>query len=83
LQFTVETLKTPFTLVPSGSVDDLRAHNLEARKAHPEGESELYPRWQQSQYMQSMFSTQHGSLDNQRYPGITWTSLAGAIGPHT
>lgn len=81
LRFTVECLHAPFTLVPLGSLDELRAHNLAARHANPEGENELYPRWQQSQYLQSMFSTRHESLDNDRYEGLKWTSLAEAVRP--
>lgn len=81
--FTNDDLKTPFELVSFGSVDDLRAFNHRERAAHPEGERELYPSWQQSQYMQSMLTAHHESLDNGRYPDITWTSrqnvLKGAV----
>ena len=70
---------TAFELVRLGSLEDLRAYNKRERAAHPEGEHELFPRWQQSQYMQSMFSTQHESLDNERYPGLTWTKLEDVV----
>jgi uncharacterized protein YbjT (DUF2867 family) len=75
VKFTQETLHTPFDLVRLGSLDDLGAYNKRERAAHPEGENELYASWQQSQYMHSMFSTQHKALDNARYPGIKWTTL--------
>lgn len=79
--FTEEVLKTPFPLVLLGSRDDLSAYNKRERAAHPEGENELYPNWQQSQYMHSMFSAHHESLDNQRYSDIEWTPLHDLIKP--
>jgi nucleoside-diphosphate-sugar epimerase len=77
--FTAKVLGTPYELVNMGSVEDLRQQNKAARAAHPEGENELYAKWQQSQYMQSMFSATHPKLDNTRYPEIAWTSMAEAI----
>ncbi len=69
-----EIKKTEFKLVPMGSLDALSAYNKKERAAHPEGENELYPNWQGSQYMHSMFSAHHDQLDNNRYPDVTWTS---------
>jgi NAD(P)-dependent dehydrogenase (short-subunit alcohol dehydrogenase family) len=63
-----------FKLIPMGSVEDLSAHNKKARAENPEGENELYPKWQGSQYMHSMFTAQNLPLDNNRYEGLTWTS---------
>ncbi len=80
VKFTGETLKTPFTLARIGSLEDLGVYNKRERAAHPEGENELYAGWQQSQYMQSMFSAHHQSLDNARYPDVVWTKLQDAIG---
>lgn len=77
--FANDDLKTPFELVHLGSLDDLRAFNHRERAAHPEGERELYPAWQQSQYMQSMLSAHHESLDNARYPDVTWTTLQNVL----
>ena len=79
--FTADVLKTPFALVRMGSLDDLTAYNQRERAAHPEGEAELYPRWQQSQYILSMLSTHHASLDNGRYPDLTWATLRDLITP--
>lgn len=70
-----ETMKEPFTLVRLGSRDDLAAYNKRERAAHPEGEREVYPNWQRSQYIQSMFSVQNEPLDNGRYPDIQWTNV--------
>lgn len=70
-----EITKTPFALVRMGSRDELAAHNVRERAAHPDGEAELYPAWQQSQYMHSMFTAQLSPLDNARYPSVRWTSV--------
>ena len=78
-KFTEETLKTPFALKKLGTRDDLGAHNKSERVAHPEGEAELYPSWQQGQYLHGMFSTHHESLDNGRYPDLKWTKLQDLI----
>lgn len=69
-----EVKKTEFKLIPMGSLEELSAKNKIARAANPEGENELYPRWQSSQYMHSMFSVRNEVLDNERYPEIVWTS---------
>jgi len=64
-----------FTLVNMGSLVGLAEYNRRERAANPDGEQQLYPRWQQGQYMQSMFSTLNDPLDNDRYTGIQWTSV--------
>ena len=64
-----------FHLLRLGSREELAARNRELRTAHPEGEREIYPVWQQGQYMQSMFATRHVALDNRRYPHIVPTPL--------
>ncbi|OUJ74666.1 NmrA family NAD(P)-binding protein [Hymenobacter crusticola] len=66
--------KTPFELVRLGSRDELGLRIQQARAAHPEGEQELYPVWQQMQYMLSMMSVQNEPLDNGRYPQLAWKS---------
>ena len=40
------------------------------------GEKELYPAWQGMQYMRNMFDggAKLEPLDNDRYPGIRWTT---------
>ena len=82
-KFASDDLKAAFELVRLGSVDDLRALNHRERSAHPEGERELYPLWQQSQYMQSMVSAHHEQLDNARYPDLPWASLQNVLGTIT
>lgn len=75
-EFTDEVLKTPFKLVRLGSLDELRQRNDQERAAHPEGEDEVCPAWQKAQYEHTMFSKHHDALENDRYSGLTWTSLA-------
>jgi uncharacterized protein YbjT (DUF2867 family) len=70
-----EVMHEPFELVRLGDLENLAAYNQRERAAHPEGEQEVYPRWQQSQYMQSMFTVQNETLDNDRYPDMHWTSI--------
>jgi len=66
--------KTPFELVRLGGRNELASHIQHARAAYPEGEQELYPAWQQMQYMLSMISVQNEPLDNGRYPQLSWKS---------
>jgi nucleoside-diphosphate-sugar epimerase len=77
--FTAENFGKPFELVRQGSLEDLRSYNKRERAAYPQGENELYAKWQQSQYIQSMFSTNHSSHDNDRYPEIKWKKLSDLI----
>ena len=44
------------------------------RADNPEGENQIYSKWQSGQYMYGMMTTQHESLDNARYPALQWTS---------
>lgn len=80
-KFTVEVLGTPFELVSLGTREQLAEANKRERTAHPEGENELYAGWQQTQYLQSMFSTHHESLDNERYSNLAWTTLQEILKP--
>ncbi|MEY4934626.1 MAG: hypothetical protein RIS64_985 [Bacteroidota bacterium] len=66
--------KTTFRLIPMGRLEGLSAYNKKARAENPKGENELYPKWQGSQYMHSMFSAQNIPLDNSRYPEIVWAT---------
>ena len=68
-----EATHSPYSVVRLGSLEDLMAYNKRERAANPKGEQEVYPRWQQSQYQQSMFTIQHETLDNDRYSDIQWT----------
>lgn len=74
-----EIKNTEFRLVPMGTLESLSAYNKKERAAHPEGENELYPKWQGSQYMHSMFSVHNEHLDNDRYNDIKWTSAMEVI----
>jgi len=66
---------TGYELKDMGTLADLDAYNKSERAAHPEGENELYAKWQQSMYMHSMFSAHNEVLENDRYPDLVWSKL--------
>lgn len=59
-----------------GSMEEFAQMIKKQRKDNPGGENELYAKWQQSQYVYSMFSTHHGTISNNRYPDLNWTTAA-------
>jgi nucleoside-diphosphate-sugar epimerase len=61
-----------FRISALSSMEDFARYIEKQRADDPAGEQELYAKWQQSQYMFSMFSTQHNHLANSRYQGIKW-----------
>lgn len=63
-----------FKLLPMGSLEAFSNYNKKQRADNPKGEEELYPAWQQSQYMHSMFSFSNDPVDNDRYKNIDWAS---------
>jgi hypothetical protein len=69
----------PFQMVNGGTMESFLAYNQKSRAEHPQGEEELYPKWQQAQYLYSMFAAHHSGLDNSRYPDLSWSSAAEAI----
>lgn len=65
-----------FRLYQLSSLQNFAQFIKNQRAAYPAGENELYAKWQQGQYMYSMFTTQHTHLANGRYANLTWaTSL--------
>jgi len=64
-----------FRLFRAGGLGMLGALIKVARTLTP-GENELYPAWQGMQYMRNMFDGRASlePLDNDRYPGIRWTT---------
>ncbi len=64
-----------FRLVRAGSLRTLGILIKVARAFAP-GEKKLYPAWQGMQYMRNMFDgrAKLDPLDNDRYPGIRWTT---------
>lgn len=68
-----------FQLVHMGNMEGFSAYNKAQRVAHPEGENELYPKWQQAQYLYSMFAVHHPDLDNDRYQGLSWSPVEANI----
>lgn len=55
-------------------IEDFAAFIKKQRAGNPAGENNLYADFQQSQYMYSMFTTQHAKLANDNYQGLTWTA---------
>jgi len=68
-----------FNLIDEGGLEQFSALIKNIRQAHPEGEQELYPQWQQMQYLYSMFAVRHPHLDNTRYADLNWTSAQDAL----
>lgn len=63
-----------FKLHQIATLEDFAEYIRKQRADNPAGENELYAKFQQGQYMYSMFSTQHNNLENNRYKGISWTT---------
>ncbi len=65
-----------FRLFRAGGLRMLGALIKAARAVAP-GRKELYPAWQGMQYMRNMFDgkAKLAPLDNDRYPGIRWTTV--------
>jgi nucleoside-diphosphate-sugar epimerase len=68
-----------FKLVDEGSLEQFSTVIDKIRQTHPEGEQELYPQWQQMQYLYCMFAAQHPHLNNSRYSDLHWTSAQAAL----
>ena len=70
----------PYGTLWAGSIGSLGVLIRVARLAAPQPEA-VFPPWQGMQYMHDMFSGQAklDPLDNNRYPGLRWTSVAGHL----
>ena len=68
-----------FQLIDMGSMEGFSAYNKQQRAAQPQGENELYPKWQQAQYLYSMFLVHHSILDNDRYESLNWSPVEANI----
>ncbi|MBP4137081.1 NmrA family NAD(P)-binding protein [Flavobacterium geliluteum] len=64
-----------FKLVDMGSMEGFSAYNKIQRAQDSAGEDELYPKWQQAQYLYSMFLVHHEALDNDRYLDLMWSKV--------
>lgn len=63
-----------FNLHQLATLENFAEYIRKQRADDPGGENELYAKFQQGQYMYSMFTTQHNDLANDRYEGIIWTT---------
>ena len=68
-----------FQLINMGALDGLSSYNKSQRAAQPDGENQLYPKWQQSQYLYTMFLVHHLTVDNSRYEGLSWSPVKSNI----
>ena len=68
-----------FQLVHMGSMEGFFEYIKTQRAAQPEGEHELYPKWQQAQYLYGMFLAHHTKLDNSRYEDLSWSPVEANI----
>jgi len=70
-----EATKKDFRLLRAGGLGMLGTLIHAARAVAP-GKQDLYPAWQGMQYMRNMFDgrAKLAPLDNDRYPGIRWTT---------
>jgi hypothetical protein len=71
-QLTGSIFGKSFEMKEQGALQQFAAYIQAMRKEHPEGEEQLYPQWQQMQYLYSMFAAHHHELNNDRYTGLTW-----------
>ncbi|WP_439559015.1 NmrA family NAD(P)-binding protein [Dyadobacter sp.] len=69
-----ETSGQEFRIYQLSSLEDFIKYIKKQRADNPAGENELYAKWQQAQYMYSMFTTQHAELSNNRYENLSWTT---------
>ncbi|MEO8572691.1 MAG: NmrA family NAD(P)-binding protein [Pyrinomonadaceae bacterium] len=74
-----EVKKKEFKLIAMGGLEEFAAANKKERAANPAGEVEVFPAWQNKQYLHSMFSAHNEKLDNDRYPGVQWVSAADVL----
>lgn len=73
-----------FRLLRTGGLGLLSTIIKIAKKFAP-GKTELYPAWQGMQYMRNMVDKRAtlNTIDNNRYPGIKWTTVKDLISNHT
>ena len=79
VELSVQHKESKFKLISMGSMEGFSAYNKAQRAKYPAGENELYPNWQQSQYLYSMFLVHHNKLDNDRYEGLKWSAVEANI----
>ena len=72
-----QALDGTFTLFRLGTVDELGRKIVEARQADPDAETNVYAPFQLMQYTHNMVSgrAKLEAVDNDRYPGATWTRV--------
>ena len=76
-----EAMGGAFDVFRLGTIDELGQKIVEARKADPKAESNVYAPFQLMQYTHNMASgrAKLDSVDNDRYAGLTWTRVKDLI----
>lgn len=69
-----EITRQKFNLHQITTLEHFADYIKKQRADDPAGENELYAKFQQGQYMYSMFTTQHNHLAKDRYGSIVWTT---------
>ena len=66
-----------FTVFRLGTLDELARKIVEAKASDPTAESNVYAPFQLMQYTHNMVSgrAKLDGVDNDRYPGLTWTRV--------
>jgi len=70
----IEITGQEYNLHQLSTLENFAEYIKKQRADDPAGENELYAKFQQGQYMYSMFTTQHNDLANDRYENIVWTA---------
>ncbi len=68
-----------FELVDKGSLAGFSAFIKTMRASDPDGENNMYAKWQQAQYLHSMFYAHNTKSDNNRYLNLTWETIENYI----
>ncbi|WP_462267277.1 SDR family NAD(P)-dependent oxidoreductase [Mucilaginibacter sp.] len=82
MQLSRQLFGEAFQLVNEGTMEEFVIRNQKLRDGNPEGEHELYPNWQQAQYLYSMFAAHHPKLDNDRYKDVSWSTATETLNHH-
>ena len=79
-----EATGSPFSLFRLGTIDELGQKIVEARKADPNAESNVYAPFQLMQYTHNMASgrAKLDAIDNDFYSGLSWTRVEDLLVAH-
>ncbi|MCC8410768.1 NmrA family NAD(P)-binding protein [Mucilaginibacter sp. UR6-1] len=73
-ELTRKVFGAKFELKERGPINYFADYIRKIRQEQADGEKQLYPQWQQMQYLHSMFTAHHKEINNDRYDISNWTS---------